>query len=228
MSRGTIVCAVDATPEAEVAAAAAARLAERLKLRLVLAHVVEELPRPRLQRDARPARGRAAGERPARARRPGARASGGSQVELHDEVGQSMTGVPAPARAAPAGDRGRAAAGPRRRAGRGSRQPRRRPPDRARAAARDARAPRPGQRPEERSRMDSRNGRGSRIEQRFEPDLPRLDPDAQLALYRVTQESLTNVARHAEASSVPARARGRAGQRRPPDRRRRPRLRRGA
>jgi two-component system, NarL family, sensor histidine kinase UhpB len=43
---------------------------------------------------------------------------------------------------------------------------------------------------------------GLEIERRFESDLPRLEPETELALYRVAQESLTNVARHAEASHV--------------------------
>jgi two-component system sensor histidine kinase UhpB len=43
---------------------------------------------------------------------------------------------------------------------------------------------------------------GLKIKRRFESDLPRLGPEAELALYRVAQESLTNVARHAEASRV--------------------------
>jgi two-component system sensor histidine kinase UhpB len=43
---------------------------------------------------------------------------------------------------------------------------------------------------------------GLEVKRRFDPDLPALSPDAELALYRVAQESLTNVARHAGASSV--------------------------
>ncbi len=43
---------------------------------------------------------------------------------------------------------------------------------------------------------------GLAVERRFESELPRLDPDAELALYRIAQESLTNVARHADAESV--------------------------
>jgi two-component system sensor histidine kinase UhpB len=43
---------------------------------------------------------------------------------------------------------------------------------------------------------------GLKVTRRFENRLPRLEPEAELALYRVAQESLTNVARHAEASRV--------------------------
>jgi two-component system sensor histidine kinase UhpB len=43
---------------------------------------------------------------------------------------------------------------------------------------------------------------GLRIERRFADDLPPLSDDAELAVYRVAQESLTNVARHAGASRV--------------------------
>ena len=43
---------------------------------------------------------------------------------------------------------------------------------------------------------------GLRIERRFADQLPPLSNDAELAVYRVAQESLTNVARHAQASRV--------------------------
>jgi two-component system, NarL family, sensor histidine kinase UhpB len=41
-----------------------------------------------------------------------------------------------------------------------------------------------------------------RVERQFDPLLPKLPPDAELAIYRIAQESLTNVARHAQASRV--------------------------
>ncbi|MGV9391649.1 HAMP domain-containing sensor histidine kinase [Streptomyces olivaceus] len=43
---------------------------------------------------------------------------------------------------------------------------------------------------------------GLRVVRRFDPDLPALDPETELVLYRVAQEGLTNTARHADASRV--------------------------
>ncbi|MGW7658813.1 HAMP domain-containing sensor histidine kinase [Streptomyces sp. NPDC054756] len=43
---------------------------------------------------------------------------------------------------------------------------------------------------------------GLRVTRRFDPDLPALDPETELVLYRVAQEALTNAARHAEAGKV--------------------------
>jgi two-component system sensor histidine kinase UhpB len=43
---------------------------------------------------------------------------------------------------------------------------------------------------------------GIRVERRFAPGLPPLSDDSELAVYRVAQESLTNIARHADASRV--------------------------
>jgi two-component system, NarL family, sensor histidine kinase UhpB len=43
---------------------------------------------------------------------------------------------------------------------------------------------------------------GLRVDREFDQHLPELGPDAELAVYRIAQESLTNVARHAEATRV--------------------------
>jgi two-component system, NarL family, sensor histidine kinase UhpB len=43
---------------------------------------------------------------------------------------------------------------------------------------------------------------GIRVERRFDQSLPKLAPDAELAVYRIAQESLTNVGRHAQATRV--------------------------
>ena len=45
-------------------------------------------------------------------------------------------------------------------------------------------------------------GSGVEIERRFDPSLPTLPDDTELAVYRVAQESLTNIARHANANHV--------------------------
>jgi two-component system, NarL family, sensor histidine kinase UhpB len=52
---------------------------------------------------------------------------------------------------------------------------------------------------------------GLRVRQRIDADLPALDRDAELAVYRVAQEALTNVARHARAESVELALEGRGG-----------------
>jgi two-component system sensor histidine kinase UhpB len=43
---------------------------------------------------------------------------------------------------------------------------------------------------------------GVRVERQFDGSLPELSADTALAVYRIAQESLTNVARHANASQV--------------------------
>jgi two-component system sensor histidine kinase UhpB len=49
------------------------------------------------------------------------------------------------------------------------------------------------------------DGTGLRVTQQIEAPLPRLGPDAELVVYRVAQESLTNVVRHAHASQAQVR-----------------------
>ena len=50
---------------------------------------------------------------------------------------------------------------------------------------------------------------GLRVRHALQPDLPVLSPDQDLAVYRVAQESLTNVARHAHARTRRSRSRRR-------------------
>jgi two-component system, NarL family, sensor histidine kinase UhpB len=51
---------------------------------------------------------------------------------------------------------------------------------------------------------------GIRVDREFDRSLPELEPDAELAVYRIAQESLTNVARHAHATRVQVALEGRA------------------
>jgi two-component system sensor histidine kinase UhpB len=43
---------------------------------------------------------------------------------------------------------------------------------------------------------------GVRVDREFPVSLPQLAPEVELAVYRIAQETLTNVARHAQASRV--------------------------
>jgi two-component system sensor histidine kinase UhpB len=43
---------------------------------------------------------------------------------------------------------------------------------------------------------------GIDVEREFDPSLPKLAPETELAVYRIAQESLTNIARHSNASRV--------------------------
>jgi len=43
---------------------------------------------------------------------------------------------------------------------------------------------------------------GLELEWSFEPDLPPIEPDAEVAVFRIAQESLTNIARHAQAKRI--------------------------
>jgi len=43
---------------------------------------------------------------------------------------------------------------------------------------------------------------GIRVERRFDQSLPKLEPETELAVYRIARESLTNVVRHSGATRV--------------------------
>ena len=122
-------------------------------------------------------------------------------AELHDEVGQSMTGVlltPRPGRGRGPPGGARCSRRRRRRRGRASRRcagsRRSCGPSCSSTSASSARS--------SRSRRASPSRPGLELEWDFARELPQLSPDAELAVYRVAQESLTNVARHAGAVRV--------------------------
>lgn len=126
--------------------------------------------------------------------------------DLHDEVGQLLTGVLLQLEAIDHDDGGREAGA----AGRADVEP-------AKAATRQAlqevRRISRDLRPEmlqdlglvsaltELATTVERLG-GPTIERAFASDLPPLDPDTELAIYRIAQEGITNVVRHAHASHV--------------------------
>jgi two-component system, NarL family, sensor histidine kinase UhpB len=122
-------------------------------------------------------------------------------LELHDEVGQLLTGVvlglDAVATSVPERERERVE---------GMQQMVRTGAEHVREIAR-------GLRPESLEELGLRSAligltssvadRASlRIERRIGTDLPTLPPDVELVVYRVAQESLTNVVRHADAARV--------------------------
>jgi two-component system sensor histidine kinase UhpB len=121
--------------------------------------------------------------------------------ELHDELGQTLTGIvlqldglgrSAPAELKPTVDQVQEA---------------------ARQSADDVRGIARGLRPQALDEFGLRsalvtlaNGfaehSGLQVRHNLATDLPTLEPDQDLAIYRVAQEGLTNVARHAEATGV--------------------------
>ena len=127
--------------------------------------------------------------------------------ELHDEIGQTLTAVTIKAERAADGDaaprvRG-APAGGRRRPG----EPRRGAPDRARAAARGARRPRPRQR-SDRALLACRRPRRAARQAGAPGEPASAARDVELVIYRVAQESITNAIRHAHADTITVSLRG--------------------
>ena len=119
--------------------------------------------------------------------------------ELHDEVGQALTAVvlqleraardtePPVARRGGGGARG------------GAREPRGGARDRAPAAARRRSTTLGWRSALAALTLDVSRRTGLRVDRRIEPGLPVLAPEEELVVYRVAQEGLTNVARHADA-----------------------------
>jgi two-component system, NarL family, sensor histidine kinase UhpB len=121
--------------------------------------------------------------------------------ELHDELGQALTGVVLQldglARSVPPGLTDTVA----------------QVQEAARGSAEDVRALARGLRPQALDEFGLRSAlitlatgfaehSGLSVRPELAADLPALAPEADLAIYRVAQEGLTNVARHAEASGV--------------------------
>ena len=104
--------------------------------------------------------------------------------------------------------RRRRASGRARGAGDRPREPRGGAPDRTPAAPRGARRPRPGQRAARARASGWPSTPSSQVDVHVQPGLPTFSGDEELVLYRVAQEALTNVARHAgaQARRGPARA----------------------
>ena len=145
-------------------------------------------------------------------------------AELHDEVGQSMTGVLLLLDQVADEVRRRPARALRRGAGGDPAEHRGRAPARTGAAPRAARAPRAPRARSSRWRRRFTEQAGLELDWEFARELPPLSSDAELAVYRVAQESLTNVARHSGARRVWLSLQPGHEQRRPPGGRRRQRV----